>query len=231
MITPIRALIFDLDGVLVNTVDLHFRAWQTLADAHGIPFSQPDMAYFRGRHRRDCLLALFRDRHLSDAQINEYIAVKDRAYLALLDQHPAHALICRGAVALLERAHLRGLLIGVASSSVNAVPLLKHIGLYHQFDAIADGSTVPRSKPAPDIFVWVAGALRVRPDECIVFEDAAAGIMAARAGGMYVVGVGTHADVTQADFVVSHLDAMPLDVILDAAEHRKISSAVSIKSV
>jgi kojibiose phosphorylase len=90
-------------------------------------------------------------------------------------------------------------------------------------DVVADGYTVQRSKPAPDIFLWVAGALNARPTESIAFEDSLAGIEAAQRGGMFVVGVGDHPDVQQADLVLPQLDSIPLVAILEAAHQQPIA--------
>jgi beta-phosphoglucomutase len=223
-----RALIFDLDGVLVNTVDLHFRAWQLLAEAHEIPFTWTDMIGFRGRHRRDCLLTLFNTRELTESQIVEYIETKDRCYLDLVSRRSPQDLVASGAFTLIERAQSLGLRTGVASSSVNAVRLLEYVGLYPLIDVVADGNTVQRSKPAPDIFLWVAGALNAHPGACIAFEDSEAGIAAARIAGMFVVGVGEQPEVQRADFVLPQLNMTSLDTILEAAHYQKSLSADSV---
>lgn len=216
----IRAIIFDLDGVLVNTLDLHFRAWQYLAETHNIPFTRNEMNRLRGRQRRDCVLTLFAHFTLTETQITEYIETKDRRYLDLLSQYAHDDLIAPGTYSLIESARALDLKIGVASSSANAVFVLERVGLLDLFDVIADGNTVLRSKPAPDIFLWVAGGLNARPNEVIVFEDSQAGIAAAQSGGMFVVGVGEQPEAQQADLVLARLDTMPLVAILEAAHQQ-----------
>jgi beta-phosphoglucomutase-like phosphatase (HAD superfamily) len=151
-----RAFIFDLDGVVVNTVDLHYRAWKHLFDDLGIPFTRRDMDKMRGVHRRDIILKYTSG--LNEAQIAACMVQKDTLYkraLAEASREIAHAPV----VELIHEAKRRGVRVGLASSSVNARIVLDRVGLLSIFDALADGNTVSRSKPAPDIFVWVAGAL------------------------------------------------------------------------
>ncbi len=169
--SAVEALIFDLDGVLVSTVGLHYQAWAHLAGQHGISFDEADMPRLRGRQRRDCLLDLFAGRGLTEAEITAYLEIKDRYYLDLLDQAAPEDLLTPGATTLIASARERQLKLGVASSSANAVAVLRYVGLYDALHAIADGMTVARSKPAPDIFLWTAGALGVSPADCLVFED------------------------------------------------------------
>jgi len=181
-----KGFIFDLDGVIVNTVDLHYRAWKSVFDELGVPFDQRAMDRFRGVHQRQILLSLVAD--LSEAQIRLYLAQKGSFYQrALLEA--AHAIANPPVVNLLHAAKARGLKVGLASSSINARMVLSLVHLLDHFDAVADGATVSRSKPAPDIFVWVAGALDLYPQEIIVVEDGVAGIEAARTAGMFTVGI------------------------------------------
>lgn len=213
----IAALIFDLDGVLVNTVSLHFRAWAHLAERHGITFAQDDMPRLRGRQRRDCLLDLFAGRSLTEAEIAAYLEIKDHYYLDLLSQSTPADLLTPGAADLVEAARTRRLKLGVASSSANAVAVLRYVGLSDAMQAIADGTTVVRSKPAPDIFIWTAGALGVSPMRCLAFEDSHAGMAAAHQAGMFVVGIGEQFS-DQAHVMLPGFEALALDDILAAAD-------------
>ncbi len=216
--TGTQAMIFDLDGVLVDTVDLHYHSWRFLAEQHGIPFSWDDMADFRGRQRRDCLLSLFRGRALTEAQIATYLEIKNEHYLTRLNTMPPRQLLLPHATRLIENAVARGIRLGVASSSANAVRVLRHVNLYHRFEVVADGGTVFRSKPAPDIFLWAAGALGIHPARCVVFEDSKAGILAARECGMVAIGVGQKTHLRHAHLVLPDLGAMSLENILEAVQ-------------
>src|SRR5262249_4310776 len=159
-----------------------YRAWKSLFDELGVPFDRVAMDRFRGVHQREILLSLTDG--LSEAQISLFLARKVSLYQqALIEAAPT--VVNLPVVDLLKAAKAHGLKIGLASSSVNARFVLKTVHLLDTFDAIADGTTVCRSKPAPDIFVWVAGALGINPAEAVVVEDGAAGIEGARTAGMF----------------------------------------------
>lgn len=207
------ALIFDMDGVLVDTLDYHFLAWQKVAEAGQIPFTRRDMDQLRGRSRQDCLRCLFRDRELSEAEIKALFAIKDRQFSRSLRRLSARDIL-PGACRLLDEARAANLRLAVASSSTYAERTLRQTGLWDRFDAVADAFTVTRPKPAPDIFVWAAGALRAPLSEVIVFEDAAVGVHAAQSVGMFTVGVGERELVGRADLFAPTLADLPLaDVV------------------
>lgn len=192
----LQGFIFDLDGVIVDTVDLHFRAWQQMFGELGISYDRADRDRFRGVHQRQILLTKARD--LSEAQIAYYLALKDSVYRRLLAE-ARHEILLTPVLALLHEARAQHLKIGLASSSTNARHVLDLVGLRALFDAIADGHTVCRNKPAPDIFVWVAGALGLNPGAIAVVEDGSAGVEAARTAGMFTVGINVaaaHLNVT-----------------------------------
>lgn len=212
--SSIAALIFDLDGVLVNTVGLHAQAWAHLAARHGIAFNESDMPRLRGRQRRDCLLDLFAGQPLTEAEISAYLEIKDRYYLDLLAAAAPDDLLVAGAADLIAATRAQGLKLGVASSSANAIAVLHFVGLYDLLDAVGDGLTVARSKPAPDIFIWTAGALGVSPARCLVFEDSRAGITGARRAGMFAVGIGAPDFTDQAHRIVPDLATVTLSEIL-----------------
>lgn len=206
------AFIFDMDGVLVDTIDLHYRAWKQVADAAGTPFTPDDMDRMRGHHRRDYLRYIVRERDLSPDEMQRYFAVKDAALNDDLNRISA-ADVLPGVLPLLDEARAAGIRLGVASSSTKAMIILRRTGLYERFDAVADGHTVARLKPAPDIFVWAAGALRTPLDGAVVFEDSAAGIDAAHTGGMFAVGLGSPDLVGAAELVLPDLSGATLDTI------------------
>jgi beta-phosphoglucomutase len=222
-----KALIFDLDGVLANTIDLHYRAWKHLADQHRIPFSPADVDRFRGIQRHDFVIELFAPAHLTPAQVEAYADLKNAIYVEALRQTPADALLVPNARDLITQAQRAGLRVGVASSSTNAISTLIHTDLYDLIDVVADGNTVTRSKPEPDIFLWTAGALRVHPREVIVFEDAAAGVAAACTAGMFAVGIGRRDLLRRAHLVCPDLQTIQLDTVLAAANQEPQTSPAS----
>jgi beta-phosphoglucomutase len=204
-----EAIIFDLDGVLADTIEFHYRAWKNIADMLDVPFGPEDMNRLRGRQRRDCLLDLLGDRPVDEEQIARLMILKDEFYLGDLEQMTSSSLL-PGVLDLVLAAKKSRLRLGVASASMTARAVLQKTGLLDYMDAVADGSTVSRSKPAPDIFVWTAGALKVKPKSVIAFEDSRAGVEAARTAGMFVVGVGDGQLTREAHFSVPSLREVAL---------------------
>jgi beta-phosphoglucomutase len=217
-----RAFIFDLDGVIVNTVDLHYRAWKHLFDDLGVPFTRRDMDQMRGVQRRDILLSYTSG--FNEAQIAACLAQKDHFYKRVLAE-ASREIMHAPVVDLIHAAKRRGLKVGVASSSVNARIVLESVQLLPLFDALADGNTVCRSKPAPDIFVWVAGALGVSPRDAVVVEDGSAGIEGARAAGMFVVGLDVDTDRPLTVPPNLHLTMSTLSFRTIAAHYRRHAAA------
>ena len=207
-----KALIFDLDGVIADTIRAHEAGWEIVANQFGVPVTPELLFSFRGKRRHD-ILHTITGRTLSENELNSAMNAKVAHYDAFLAQM-SPAQILPGVEALMAAGRARGMGLAVASSSYNARAVLDKLGLASQFDVIADGPTVARAKPFPDIFVWAAGALRVRPADCIVFEDAEAGVIAGRDAGMYVVGVGDPAYLGKAHLVVPDLTAVDLDTLL-----------------
>lgn len=212
--SDVSAFIFDLDGVITDTAEYHYQAWKRLADEEGLPFTRADNEALRGVSRRESLLRLLKGKVLPEAQLEAYMARKNEYYRAFLAQlTPADLL--EGVAEFLAQARARGIKLGLGSASKNARDVLNGLGIADQFDAIGDGYSVSRTKPAPDLFVWVAGRLNVPPAQCVVFEDAEAGIAAARECGMYAVGIGDPARVGAADLIVPNVAHLRLDDLLN----------------
>ncbi len=219
MTTP-QAFIFDLDGVLTDTAEYHFRAWQRLADEEGIAFTRDDNEALRGVSRRQSLMFLLKGRTLPEDQIEAWMVRKNdyyRAYLA--DITPGDLL--PGVADFLHEARDRGLKLGVGSASKNARDAINNLGIVDLFGAIGDGYSVSNPKPAPDLFVWVAGRLGVPSPDAVIFEDAEAGIEAALAAGMYAVGLGPQNRVGKAHLVLPSLDGAKVDGVLAALQSAK----------
>ncbi len=204
----IRGLIFDLDGVITDTAEYHFLAWKRLAEEEGLPFTRDDNEALRGLSRRESLLRLLKGQVVDEPTMQAWMERKNVYYLAYLDEITPQSLL-PGVGALLEDARRAGYKLGVGSSSKNAQQVIRHLGLTAVFDVIGDGYCVVNAKPAPDLFLWVAGAMGVYPTQAVVFEDAEAGVVAAVRGGFRTVGLGAAA-VNLASVWLPSLEAPPL---------------------
>lgn len=206
----IEALIFDMDGVITDTVELHRRAWERLTAEEGVPFTVEDNDLLRGLSRRDSLDYVFRHQPLDEAAAVALMERKNTYALELINQlTPADRL--PGVTPLIEAARAAGLGVGLASSSQNVDVVLDRLDMRHLFDAVADHFSIVNHKPAPDVFLWTAGRLNAHPARAIIFEDAEAGVLAGLAGGFRVVGVGDPAIVGAAHLVTPDLASVTLD--------------------
>lgn len=204
----IRAFIFDLDGVIADTAEFHFRAWKRLADEEGIPFNRQANDQLRGVSRRESLKRILKGRAIDEATAEAWMTRKNNYYLDYLDTLTPQDCL-PGVVAFLAATRQQGIRIGLGSASKNAALVLKKLDLKAMFDAVGDGYSVARTKPAPDLFVWVAGALHASPAQAVVFEDAEAGIDAALTGGFWTVGIGS-AEVNRAHITAAGLASLTL---------------------
>ena len=217
----IRAFIFDLDGVITDTAESHYRGWKRLADEEGLPFSREDNEGLRGIPRRESLMLILKDRVYPEAKILEMMERKNGYYLEFIREISPRDLL-PGAKELLEEIRAAGLKNALGSASRNASGVLDRLGIRSLFEAVSDGHSVERQKPAPDLFLHAAGQLDLPPEECVVVEDAAAGIEAARAGGFRSIGLGPRERVGAAEAVFPNLSEVRLADLLRAlgATHR-----------
>lgn len=203
----IKAVIFDLDGVLVSTDDCHYRAWKEMAEQEGIPFDRQINERLRGVSRMASLEIILEraSRSYSEEEKASLAARKNSSYTALIQElRPADML--PGASESLRWLRQQGTLLAVGSSSRNTPVILRQIGLEAFFDAVADGNDIQRSKPAPDVFLVAMRRLKLRPEDCLVVEDADAGVEAAKAAGMRVLAVGSAQSNKKADHRAASLE-------------------------
>ncbi|MDJ0752371.1 MAG: beta-phosphoglucomutase [Ardenticatenaceae bacterium] len=187
----LQAVIFDLDGVITDTAEYHYLAWQQLADEEGLTFDRAFNEQLRGVSRRESLLLILNHsgRTVDESTLQEMMARKNSGYVDMLTRiSPADLL--PGATALLDALDLAGIPYALASASKNARAVLTHLGIAERFAVIADGNSVTRQKPAPDLFRFAAARLGAMPACCVVIEDAAAGIAAAQSAGMAALALG-----------------------------------------
>lgn len=212
--TPaIQAVIFDLDGVLTDTAEYHYLGWKRLADEEGIPFDRQANEAMRGLARRDSLLQLLGDRKATEAQFQEMMERKNRYYVELIEGITAEDLL-PGVSEFLAELRAAGIKIGIGSASKNARSVVQRLGIGQSVDAIADGYSVVRSKPAPDLFLHAAEQLGVAPEACIVLEDADSGVQAALAAGMWAVGLGPQERFQKPHLVLPSLEGVRWEELL-----------------
>ena len=216
MATPPIAFIFDLDGVLTDTSEFHYLAWKRLADEERLPFTREDNEHLRGVSRRESLRRLLKGRPIDEPTAEAWMARKNTYYCAYLETMTPDDVLA-GVRPFLEEARGTGVRVGVGSASKNAHSVLERLALLPLFDGVGDGYSVVHAKPAPDLFLWVAGCLEVPAANAIVFEDAVAGIQGAQAAGMRCVGIGPQERVGAADLVCSGLGSLTVGQALDLA--------------
>ena len=209
--SPIKGLLFDLDGVLVTTEHNHFIAWQRCAHSLEIAFTENENELLKGVSRVDSLKKILElgAKTISNEEFEALLKSKNDFYLESIQSLNASDLL-PGVAALLEEAKNKGILLGVGSSSKNANFILGKLGIAHYFDVVIDGNGVSDPKPHPEVFLNGAKALQLEPKQVLVFEDAASGIAAAKAGGFTAVGVGNPHISKQADIYFNDLTEFSL---------------------
>jgi len=207
---PLQAVIFDLDGVLLSTDGLHYQAWKRMADREGIYFDERINERLRAVSRMASLdIVLERaSRPYTEAEKEAPAAYKNDLYRA----SPATLTpgdVFPGVWPFLSYLRSLGLRLAIGSSSKNTKAILARVGLAEAFrGAVSDGTNIARSKPDPEVFLKAAQMVRADPPSCLVLEDAAAGVEAAKAGGMLAMGLGSAARHPRADFSAPSIGAL-----------------------
>lgn len=212
-----KAFIFDLDGVITDSAEYHYLAWKALGEELDIPFDREFNETLKGVSRTESLERILRlggREHDFSVEEKEQLATKKNEHYVSLISNITHADILPGIEAFLNEIRRAGYKVGMASASKNAYMVTRQLGLLDQFDHIVDASTVAESKPHPEVFLKAAEALRVEPKDCIGVEDAVAGVEAIHAAGMFAVGIGDPAVLTEADLVFTDTTGLTLDNVL-----------------
>ena len=209
-----KACIFDLDGVIVDTVPAHFIAWKTMADELNIPFTEEDNEHLKGVSRIDSMKRILSMGNMSktDAEIKELTDRKNKIYVDIISRMTA-ADILPGVLDFIQLLKDNNIATAVGSSSKNTPTILKAVGLDATFDTVVDGNQVTHSKPDPEVFLKGAQRLALAPADCLVLEDAISGVEAAKRGGMKCLGVGESDVLGQADRVVPDLTNVDIDFL------------------
>ena len=183
--------IFDLDGVIVDTAKYHYLAWKKLAKELGFEFTLEQNELFKGVSRKKCLEILLDIGGIeaTQKQFDTWMVEKNEDYLKYIEKMDESEIL-PDVHRVLDYVKDKQLPIALGSASKNAKPILEKVKLLSYFDAIVDGNNVTKAKPDPEVFLIAASKLEVKPENCVVFEDAVAGIQAANAGGMTSIGIG-----------------------------------------
>ncbi|MGD0058316.1 MAG: beta-phosphoglucomutase [Verrucomicrobiia bacterium] len=213
----IKAVIFDLDGVIVSTDEHHFQAWKQLADEEGIPFDRKDNERLRGVSRMESLeIILEKSAKRYSLEERRELAERKNAYYRALLKGLSPADILPGVINVIKALKHRQVKIAIGSSSKNARAILRAVGLEDEFDVITDGNDIPRSKPDPAVFTIAARRLGISPEGCLVVEDANAGVEAGAAAGMTVLAVGAAAGHPRAARCAENLSCISADELVVA---------------
>jgi beta-phosphoglucomutase len=195
---------FDLDGVIVDTAVYHFQAWRRLANELGFDFTEHQNEQLKGISRMESLELILNwgGVTLTAEEKEAWATKKNQWYLDLVMQMTPKEVL-PGVPEFLTSLRANGIKIALGSASKNSKLILERIQMLDYFDAIIDGNNITKGKPDPQVFLMGAEATGAQPSECVVFEDAVAGVQAAKAGGMKAVGIGSADILTEADIVIS----------------------------
>jgi beta-phosphoglucomutase len=214
----IRGVLFDLDGVLVSTDEQHYLAWKKIADAEGIPFDRHINHRLRGVSRMDSLnIILEKAKRSYSPQEKEKLAAQKNDFYRQSLQQLTPASLLPGAAEMLAQLRRRGIKSAIGSVSKNTPLILERTGLAGKVDAVVDGNDITRSKPDPEVFLVGAQRLGLKPVECLVVEDAPAGIEAARRAGMAFLGIGSPANLPGVKNLAKNLADITVDALLAIA--------------
>ena len=208
-----KACIFDLDGVVVDTAIFHYQAWKRLADELGIKgFTEEKNENLKGVSRQRSLEIILEIGGITLDQMtkDELTEKKNGWYVELISKMTPEDIL-PGVKLFFNELQQKGIKLGLASASKNARRILERVGIESYFEAIVDGNRISKAKPSPEVFLLCARDLQVDPKDCVVFEDAKAGIEAAKNGGMFSIGVGSSSILGEADFVISSFDEMNIN--------------------
>lgn len=207
----ISAVLFDLDGVIVDTAKFHFLAWKRLAESLNIPFTEEDNERLKGVSRRESLSIILSlsggEAHYSPEELELLMEKKNQWYIQYIETL-SRSDILPGFMPVIAWCRETGRKTAIVSASKNTETIVNRLGIRYLFDAVIDGNRVTKVKPDPEGFLLAAHDLHVSPGHCLVIEDAAAGIRGAVAAGMHSVGIGDPAILVSADIVVPSLDRL-----------------------
>lgn len=197
-----KGVIFDLDGVIVDTAKFHYLAWRQLANNLGFDITEDQNEQLKGVSRVNSLEKIlgWGNVSLTQDQFMEQMAIKNDHYLSYISTMTASDIL-PGVSRIMDHLIDRKVPVALGSASKNARSILEKVNLHRQFDVVVDGNDVSKAKPDPEVFLIAAEKLKVEPQNCIVFEDSLAGVQAANIAGMLSVGIGDRKVLSDADYV------------------------------
>jgi beta-phosphoglucomutase len=206
MLDNMKGAIFDLDGVIVDTAKFHYLAWKRLAEELGFEFKELDNERLKGVSRMKSLEILLEVGGLSVSDDEKLLLAEKKnnwyvEYISTIDESE----LLKGAKDYIVKLRNSNIKIALGSASKNAPMILNRLNITSLFDSIVDGNKVSKAKPDPEVFLIAAMELGLKPQECVVFEDAEAGITAAKSAGMRTVGIGNRETLKEADIIVAGL--------------------------
>ena len=213
-----RGFIFDLDGVIVDTAKYHYLAWKHLANELGFDFTEEQNEAFKGVSRRRCLEILLELGGITvdEEQFNRWLFEKNEDYLSYIAKMDASEIL-PDVPKVLNFLKEHNVPMALGSASKNAIPILKKVDLLSYFDTVVDGNQVTRAKPDPEVFLIAARDIGMPPEQCVVFEDAVAGIDAANTARMVSVGIGDQEVLSRARYVFKDFTEIDIDFIKQLA--------------
>ena len=210
----IKACLFDLDGVIVDTAKYHYLAWRKLANELGFDFTEEQNERLKGVSRMDSLNILL---EIGKVNLDEETKIKlaekkNNCYLEYITKIDKSEVL-PGVEDFIKSLKENGVKVALGSASKNAVLILENIEMINYFDVIIDGTKISKAKPDPEVFLAGARELNISTENCVVFEDAEAGIEAAKNGGMKAVAVGTSDTLKNADKIITSFSGITLDIL------------------
>ena len=207
----VKGCIFDLDGVIVDTAKYHYLAWKKLTSILNINFTKEDNERLKGVSRMASLDIILEIGNVvyDDKMKEEYADLKNKWYLDYINRMTPEEIL-PGSLEFISELKNAGIKVAIGSASRNTPLILERLAIRNLFDAVADGNIIIKAKPDPEVFITAAKMLGIPPEDCVVFEDAMAGVEAALNAGMRCVGIGSEKILTTAHYVIAGLDKMSL---------------------
>lgn len=216
----IKGLIFDLDGVIADTANLHYKAWCKIGEQWGFNLSLAQNEELKGVSRKDSILKIanWAGKSFTNEELDAFAFEKNKNYLSYC-QTLGTKDILPGVYDFINDSMNKGLKLAVGSASKNAKIILQKLGILDLFSIIVDGNMVQNSKPDPEVFIKGAEILELEPKSCVVFEDSQAGIQAAISAGMFSVGVGQE-DLESCNYRIKNFEGLSSDQLINQLSNR-----------